>query len=228
MRMLGWMSRLLLTTLLASTVSMLSTWTVIQLYVERVLEAYELPSAELDVKFSDFLAQAVRQWPNHSVSRDTPGLRDEVNRILVHDQTEVSQEPDYPEANEREDQEKSVQGDAEGERNGDTEVEQGRPDAVAVWGSGIVEEADSEQGQDRLYISAQEFNEKREKLSDEDKWTIFTLVMSKLPKEELQAISAYMENGITEAEMEELLTIMETYLDEADMDQLLEIMSNYS
>lgn len=214
MRMLGWISRLLLTTLLASTVSMLSTWTVIQLYVERVLEAYQLPG-ELDVKFTDFLAQAVSPWSGEAGTGKDAGLREEVNRMI---------EPDKRTVSDRE-QEQVVQGEAEDDPQSEAGDEPAMPDAVAVWGSGITQEESQEQ--DRLFISAEQFNEKRNELTEDDKWTIFTLVMSKLPKEELQSISTFMENGVTEAEMKELLSIMETYLEESEMEKLLEIVNKY-
>ncbi|GIQ70458.1 hypothetical protein DUZ99_09765 [Xylanibacillus composti] len=215
MRMLGWISRLLLTVLLASTVSMLSTWTVMQMYVERVLESFQLPGDQLDVKFTDFLAQAVRQLPGETGSAGNSGLREEVDRIL---------EVNDPMAFEEEEEEKPVQGGAEtgsGDQNGE---EPPMPDAVAVWGRSIGEE---EQAQDQLFISMEEFSAKREMLTDDDKWTIFSLIMTKLPKEELQMISTIMENGLTESEMIELLSILESYLDASEMEQLLEIVNKY-
>lgn len=80
---------------------------------------------------------------------------------------------------------------------------------------------------DTLVMSAQEFNEKRKKLTNQDKTAIFSIVMTKLPQEELQKMSLLLEDGITEEELGDLEDVMNAYLEQEEVTQLLTILNKY-
>ncbi len=81
--------------------------------------------------------------------------------------------------------------------------------------------------EDTLVMSAQEFNEKRKKLTNQDKSAIFSIVMTKLPQTELQKMSLLLEDGITEEELADLVDVMNAYLEQEEVEKLLAILNKY-
>jgi len=85
----------------------------------------------------------------------------------------------------------------------------------------------SEDLRDALVMTAQEFNEKRKKLTNQDKTEIFSIVMTKLPQEELQKMSLLLEDGITEEELGNLEDVMNAYLEQEEVAKLITILNKY-
>ena len=78
-----------------------------------------------------------------------------------------------------------------------------------------------------LVMTAEEFNEKRKKLTEEDKLEIFTIMMKKLPQSELQKMSELIEDGVTEDEVKEMEDVINAYLHQDDVARLLSILNKY-
>ncbi|MEF3305321.1 hypothetical protein [Paenibacillus sp. GYB003] len=97
-------------------------------------------------------------------------------------------------------------------------------DAVAAWAQSGKSDA---REKDKVVMSAEQFQAKREKLSEEDKASVFSLLISKLPQEELQQISTKLEDGITQAELQEIEKIVEQYLQPDELAKLMEIVNKY-
>lgn len=97
-------------------------------------------------------------------------------------------------------------------------------DAVAAWSQFGAGEAGAKE---KVVISAEQFQATREKLSEEDKVTVFTMLISQLPEEELQHISTKLEDGLTAAELKEIEEIIGQYLLPEQMDKLMEIVNKY-
>ncbi len=76
-------------------------------------------------------------------------------------------------------------------------------------------------------MSAQEFNEKRKKLTSKDKSAIFSIIITKFPQEELQKMSLLLEDGITEEELGDLEDVMNAYLEKEEVVKLLAILNKY-
>ncbi|MDF2724046.1 MAG: hypothetical protein K0Q59_3721 [Paenibacillus sp.] len=96
----------------------------------------------------------------------------------------------------------------------------GPSDAVSVWaqnGAGA--------NREKVVISADEFQKRREKLTDADKDTVFSMLLSRIPQEEVQRISADLEDGLTAAELEEIKRIAEQYLQPEEFDKLMGIVN---
>lgn len=97
-------------------------------------------------------------------------------------------------------------------------------DAVAVWSqTGNSATLDK----DKVVMSAEQFLSKREKLSEEDKTSIFSMLASRLPEEALQQISTFLEDGLTAAELEQVEKIVEQYLPPEEFSKLMEIVNKY-
>lgn len=97
-------------------------------------------------------------------------------------------------------------------------------DAVAVWSQTGNSDA---REKEKVVMSAEQFQAKREKLSEQDKTSVFTLLISKLPEEELQLISTKLEDGLTASELKEIEKIVEQYLQPQELAKLMEIVNKY-
>lgn len=86
--------------------------------------------------------------------------------------------------------------------------------AIPVWGS------------QSLSISAEDIIRVKEQLSDEEKMEIFTIIAAKIPFEEIQTLSALLENGLSASEIEQADQLIRQYLDEEDYAYFLDIFFN--
>lgn len=95
-------------------------------------------------------------------------------------------------------------------------------DAVAAWSQNGAGET---RGKEKVMISAEEFQKRREKLSEEDKATVFSILISQLPQEELQHISTKLEDGLTATELDEIEKTAAKYLQPEQFAKLMEIVN---
>lgn len=100
-------------------------------------------------------------------------------------------------------------------------------DAVAVWSrqSGKTSgKQDSLTEQERkVVVSSEEVTKKKEQLSEADKAKIFSLMVSRVPQEDMQTISKLMEDGITAAELKEIERLLQKSLKSDEYKQLMDL-----
>ncbi|MCP3775203.1 hypothetical protein NLX71_18185 [Paenibacillus sp. MZ04-78.2] len=98
-------------------------------------------------------------------------------------------------------------------------------DAVAVWSrqSGKASnKQDSLAEQERkVVVSSEEVTKKKEQLSEADKAKIFSLMVSRVPQEDMQTISKLMEDGITAGELKEIERLLQKSLKPDEYKQLI-------
>ena len=80
---------------------------------------------------------------------------------------------------------------------------------------------------DQLVMSLEDFSNKKEKMGQEDKMKVFTLLANRIPERELQQMTSYIENGINLEEMSKIEEIIYKYLKPQEVDQLLSILNRY-
>lgn len=103
-------------------------------------------------------------------------------------------------------------------------------DAVEVWkqqSTTNVQEREEIEEKSNIVITIEEFNKTKDLLSDEDKMSLFSMVISKVPADEVQKLSLLMEDGITQEEMNEIEEIIGLYLNEEEYENLLSILNRY-
>jgi hypothetical protein len=204
MKMIGWLSKLIITAILLSTMSVMTTIYIVDQYVQTVLERFQLTDVERPpLRIGGLLQQT------------SPSLGDESKNEA--DAVEVT-EKDTAAA------EQQSQDRLEQQRQQDPQVElpsegQNMTEATPVFGGSIQSNS--------LVMTPDEFNEKRKNLSDEDKMMIFSIMMNKLPQAELQKLSEWLEDGITEEELTQVEEVINAYLEQADIDKLLSILNRY-
>jgi len=203
MKFFGWLGKVLVAAVVAACISVVTTFYVVQHYVQELIKPFQAVLPEKQLGLSEFVAKL---WTESNIVGQGGTQQDrEENAPKPH--TDTSTSPDTSTKT--------------GTGTGTTPPPD---DAVAVWSRSGSKEASQK---DKVVMSAEQFQTKREKLSEEDKTTVFSLLISRLPQEELQQLSAMMEDGITSAELAEIEKIVENYLKPDEFEKLIGIVNKY-
>ncbi|MDF9839727.1 MULTISPECIES: hypothetical protein [unclassified Paenibacillus] len=113
---------------------------------------------------------------------------------------------------------------------GDKAVEEKVPeDAVAAMGQPADEDSaeapDAESQDQQLVMTPDAMNEMKDNIPEEDKVGIFNILMTKLPQEEMQAISTAMEDGLTESEVKEIQEVIAKYVNQDEYELLIKMLT---
>ncbi len=76
-------------------------------------------------------------------------------------------------------------------------------------------------------MSAEQLTKAKDQISESDKVKIFTLLAARLPQDQFQQISKYMEDGITEKEWVDIQSIVEQYVKPAEYRELQDLLAQY-
>ena len=215
MKLLHWVSKWIIGTLLITALSVGTTWYVITLYVEELLRQFHLPVAANRISFSDFAAKLSEDLSSFKL-RDSGSVSPKAEPVSAAVESSGKQEPSAAE---------SPKPDAS------TPHDPPHPkgDAVAVWGqmAGESQQSDASAQKQSIVFSTEEFARKKEQLTSEDKARIFSLLASKMPQTELQRLSKLLEDGITNEELKEVEDILHKHLEQDEYQQLVDILRKY-
>ncbi|TBL77444.1 hypothetical protein [Paenibacillus thalictri] len=221
MKLLKWMSKLILQTTFIIVLCTATTFTAIQVYVNELLKQFNMSAAIKPVMPSDlfhgwsdrFTAFASRKPP------EKPSITTGSSAVSAPVESTAKQPEPQEQNTPREQQGKST--------------EQSAPtDAVAVWsqtsasGDGLKKQDALEQHK-RVVVTGEEVSKLKETMSSEDKLRLFTLLANRLPQTEMQNISKIAEDGITTSEMKELEQIVKQYLQSDEYNELMSIINKY-
>ena len=224
MKLLTWLSKIVIRTVLITSITMFTTWYVVNMYVEDIFRQYQLPAMGKKIQFGEFASRLAEEL-NIVKGKDggkkaalgdtpatTPSPTPSPNPSGAFPSPSSSPNPN--------DQQpvggiSSLGGVDTSTRNQD--------DAIAVMGSARTEESEKKE----LVMSTEDFAKKKEALSSDDKMKIFSLVVAKLPQNEVQTLSAILEDGITTQELEEVNTTLKKYLSDKELTQLTDILNKY-
>jgi hypothetical protein len=103
-------------------------------------------------------------------------------------------------------------------------------DSIAVMGQAGSEDADSQnQGgsalDQELVMTPEAMRDLKDNLPSAEKVNIFNILMNKLPPEEMQKISAAMEDGLTEAEVKEMQEVIAKYVEPSEYEDLIKMLT---
>jgi hypothetical protein len=241
MKLFGWLSKLLISTVLISTLSVLTTGFVVNLYVEEIFRQYQLPGLGKKVQFSDIAARlseelniskpkggmAASSNGNQSATSESSSGLDAGRNATTNSGKNSNLNPPAP-ANSPSSPSPAPANQANPSKPTEAAPDSSKDDAVAVWGQVQQESGSSEtKAQKDMVISTEEFAKKKDLLTSEDKMKIFSLVVNKLPQDEVQHLSAILEDGITAVEMKEVDQILQKYLSKEEYKQLFDILNKY-
>ncbi|WP_410512900.1 hypothetical protein PaeBR_23655 [Paenibacillus sp. BR2-3] len=77
----------------------------------------------------------------------------------------------------------------------------------------------------QLVMTPEAMRDLKENLPSEEKVDIFNILMTKLPQEEMQKISTAMEDGLTESEVKEIQEVIAKYVDKEEYDVLMKMLT---
>jgi hypothetical protein len=219
MKLFGWLSKLLISTVLISTLSVLTAWYVVNLYVEEIIRQYQLPGLSKKIQLSDIAARLSTEL-NINKSKDNNAASPATNKGLDAIQESTASPRPSPTPS----QTPKVDAMNPAEATPDA----AKADSIAVMGQVKQESDRSKTGiQKDLVMSTEEFAKKKDLLTSEDKMNIFSLVVTKLSQEEVQRLSTLLEDGITAEELKEVDVILQNKLNKEEYQKLLKILGKY-
>jgi hypothetical protein len=199
------LSKAILSVVIISGLTLYATWVTVQTYVEKVLAQYHVSTGEQKTAISDFIVQLSDNFNQLEVT--TPHPADELGKVKTDVNVKSSPSPTP--------KEEAAVSSVKSE------------DAVPAWTQGSGDKELKVDEQKKLVMSAEQFYQKKELLSDEDKMKIFSLLASRIPQNDLQQISKVVEDGITPDELTQVQGLVEKYLKPAEYKELLNIIQKY-
>ncbi|MEW9699593.1 hypothetical protein [Paenibacillus sp. SI8] len=228
MKLMQWLSKIVIGTVLITSISVFTTWYVVNMYVEDIFRQFHIPAMGNKVQFTEFAAR----------------LAEELNIVKPRDggkqaataQNQISSPADQPAVSPSASPNGNKMSPADPQRGNppstdaaDSDAKAGanadaKDDSVAVMGRA---RAETDVQKKDLVLSTEDFAKRKEALSSDDKMKMFSLVVSKLPQSEVQHLSVLFEDGITASELKEVDQTLKKYLNEQEYNQLMEIIKKY-
>lgn len=244
LRLFGWLSRLIFQSVLIGSVSLITTWTIIDLYIDKLLQQFAMEQVEARITPADLFDHLANKMVHNNTDNglSLQGENASVDADYIDDHNVYDNDVDpnnsEVEANHADANQGADQLNLDSDPNDPADPAQYVPThgAIPVWGreepndGSIRSEVDLE-GQwdeaDQLAMTAEEFNRKKEEMSEEDKAAVFSLLVTRVPQETLMAMSVLLEDGLTHEELKEIEEMIADVLSEEEMGQLLEIIDKY-
>ncbi len=243
-KMFGWLGRTVAAGLI---VSFLAIWTagyIVNSYVETLLKQYNLPMETQPMALSGVWGTL---WgadaPSGGQAKDEPSLMTDsqassgkaaadAGDAAESDAsgTDPAAEDAWSGIDEQADGADSTDADAAADgAQADAQNASGSDagEASEETGSGTGLEAQAGAQREETVLTPDELADARDAMTDEDRNKLFAILVSKLPQEEWQTISTYVESGLTESELTNVQQIVAKYLNRAEYDELMEILSKY-
>jgi hypothetical protein len=204
MKFIGWLSKVILSVLLISTLTVFTTGWVVNAYIKTMLASYNI-----QLPGESFGLGTMLQGMIGVTAKDTEVVKE------VKEVTEKEEDPSEPDVDQ-------VPSD-----------EEAPADALPVMGESYTEEAaDAEQqeqqeqlGQDqKVAVTVDEMARKKDDLIASDKEEIFNILMTKVPQEQIQEITVAMENGLTEQELKQVENTLSEYLNKDEYAKLITLL----
>ncbi|SDO53237.1 hypothetical protein SAMN04487897_11641 [Paenibacillus sp. yr247] len=220
MKLITWLSKIVIGTVLITSITMFTTWYVVNMYVEDIFRQYQIPALGKKIQFSEFAARLAGEL-NIVMRRDGGNQAAQV-QTPTPSKPVPNPSPSGSLPN-RGSNDQLPTGGMRSDTGADTS--QGvKDDAVAVMGRS---QSDANEQKKELVMSTEDFAKKKEALSSDDKMKIFSLVVAKLPQSEVQHLSVLLENGITTDELKQVNDTLKKYLSDKELKQLTDILGKY-
>lgn len=244
-RMFGWLGKTIGAALLVSFLAIWTTGYIVNSYLETLLREYNLPLETRPFALSGLWGTlwgvdagrdagviadgSILNEAEPSGTKDVPASAsedaygDDADGLEGADGLPPGGEavPDHPEYG------SALPDDADQDDSGEAAPEEGGIGGTET-GSGTGSEARGGAGQaGEALVTTEEMTAAKEQLSEDDRNKLFAILVSKLPQEEWQTISGYVEGGLTGTELMDVQQIVAKYLNDAEYDELMEILSKY-
>lgn len=210
MKWLSWLGRLSVTIVMVCLLTIVTTGYVVNYYVENILSRFHISMTDGGPSVTDIMKGLVgfqnssqgttpKVEADSDLSAQLPPQNNETQN--TDSQNNNSQNNDSPH---KETDNSEVVPPATGGSSAGTNQSSGQKGAVVVTPDDLIAKKDS--------------------LDNKDKEDVFAILMSKLPQEEMQKITEYMENGLTETEVLATQQVLSKYLDKTEYAKVMEIL----
>lgn len=183
-KLINWLTKTILATVLVTSISIATTWAIVNAYVGQVLGQLGVGAAVQPVKLADVFT-ALLSPPAAGEPETAP--------TAAAPQADSWEAPDPV------------------------------PDDQALPVMGQALEQSSAQ-RDELVLSAEDLNTRKDQMTEKERTEIFSMLISKLPPEEMQKLSMLLEGGIREDEIQQASDILRRYLTEEEYEKLVSIL----
>lgn len=206
MKWLGWIGRLIITIVVVCLLTVVTTGYVVNYYIEQMLSRYHISMTDGGPSVTDIMKGLV------GVQSTTPSPTDEESSSKGKEQ-EQSKDSDQ---NKNKDQ----------SNDQDNSSSPNLPPATggANAGNGDASGNDKSNQKENVVVTPDDLIAKKEGIESKDKEAIFTILMSKLPQDEMQKLTEYMEDGLTESEVLAIEQMLSKYLDKTEYAKVMEVL----
>lgn len=221
MKLLAWIGKMAVTAALLSAISVYTTYYAVNSYVGNILQKMNIAAEGPGFDLGNFLSTLSNQMHTLSMGESVQSQSSNQNQQAGEQEKPKAEAPTSGQdpASLNEAQQPQATGTNGTEPGGDT---------VAVFGQNVDQAGNASTQQDQhVAVTTEQLQQKKEKITNEDKMKIFSILVAKLPQDEMQRISGYMEDGITDGELKDIQLIMEKYLAENEYRELIEILKKY-
>lgn len=223
MKWIGWLLKLSITIVVVSLLTVLTTGYVVNHYIGSLLSSYNIPmtsqAPSIGGIFKEMLGLGGSNKIKDNKDSKTADSGGKIGNGAVDDSVgkstsgvDTSGDPSKGTSDQNKDNGKSTSGD----------TEQDIPeDALPVMG-GITSGDSQQEGQ--VIVSPDDLVAKKDGLDSTEKEEVFSMLMSKLPEEEMRKLTEAMEGGLTESEIFDIEQILSKYLDKEEYSKMMEIL----
>ncbi|WP_135554585.1 hypothetical protein [Paenibacillus cymbidii] len=218
LRWLNWISKLLVAGILIAGLTLYITWVTVSMYVEKIIAQLPIEGVQ-QVDLPELVGRLTQGYNlmkslgSGNGAGNGNGAKGTSASANANAAGSPSPTPAGSEA-------------GSGNSGGTAAQKQPGDDALAVMGrSGSQGSGMTEQRE--LVMSADQFLRAKDNLTEEDSMTIFSLLIARLSQDELQQLSAMVEDGITEDELGQVERIVENRLQPGEYQKLLDILQKY-
>ncbi|WP_166245847.1 hypothetical protein [Paenibacillus turpanensis] len=227
MKAMVWVLKITLGSIIVSVVSMATTLTVVNSYVEQWMKSMPFQASIRPVTFNDVLAGLTGgSLPSQNAAK-TPSERvaEPALPTAAKPEAEWTGKGEGTTETWKDSESGSEQGLKPDQETKESPVERKKPpeDALAVMGRISSSDEASGSTERDVMVTTEEINQKKNSISDEDKMKIFSILVSKLPQNEWQTISSMMEDGLTGNELQEIQQIVQQYVTTEEYQELMKI-----
>lgn len=196
MSWLKWLAKVAGSAIVVSLITLVMTWYVVSLVVTNIFQQLQLPANMIpQVQFSDVLT-GIFQKPQTE--------RTKSNEVKPTENKPTESKPPLEQST---------------VPKGSTEVMAspvpGNDEAVEVW----------KQNEDQVVLDREALGKLKDGISTEDKMTIFNIISTKVPEDDIQKISILIENGVTAEGLEQIQEILQNRLEPQEYQELMGILA---
>ena len=216
-KLLQWIGKLMVGTILISGITLYVTWTTVHSYIDKLLQAYHLEAVQPG--FADMLSSAMEDWSGVGGGDGADTLED------AHPDPTASDKEHHSETTTPEPEATYRSGLDTDQSKNDYSPSNEPKDPVEVQGSSTLGGAVGSTNDSEVVMTAEQFIERKESLSNEEKQQILTLLMEKLPEAYMQHLTSLVEDGITASELAEMKLVIKSFLDGNEYENLLHMIN---